>query len=175
VLVVPILLGSLLASAAPAQVAGPMPVLSRVEPAADGYVLVGRDFGTKRDQVQVFEDGRSLPAASVISVANDRIVVRSEPTGKVQHRVVAGGRASAPVSFTHSVAARGLQPKQGTAGTPAVIGQRFQPKTVTAQELTMIGQRFQPKAVTPPELSMIGQRFQPKTVTTQELTMIGQR
>jgi len=116
---------------------GPTPVLNRVEPAADGYVLVGRDFGTTRDQVQIFENGRPLPATSVISVANDRIVVRSEPTGTVQHRVVGGGRASALVSFTHSVA----QPKRVTTGTLPMIRQRFQPKAVTAPELSTTGQR----------------------------------
>ena len=165
------LLVSLLASAASAQVAGPVPLLSRVEPAADGYVLVGRDFGTRPDQVQVFEDRRPLPATSVISVANDRIVVRSSPTGTMQHRVVVGGRASALVSFTHSIA----QLKQVTTGTLPMIRQAFQPKVVTAPELSMTGQRFQPKAVTAPELAMTGQRFQPKAVTPPELSMTGQR
>ncbi len=76
------------------------PILSRVESTTDGYALVGSGFGTDRNQVQVFEDSTQVPAASVVSVANDRIVVRSRPTRTVEIKVVVGRLASGVVRFT---------------------------------------------------------------------------
>jgi hypothetical protein len=78
------------------------PTLKRVELTADGYVLVGAGFATDKGKVQVFEGATPVPSASVVSVANDRIVVRSKPAGTVQHKVVVSGRASAVVSFSHA-------------------------------------------------------------------------
>ena len=83
------------------------PVLARVEPTADGYALVGKGFGTNRSRLQVFEG--STQVGTLVSLADDRIVVRSRPSGVVQHRVVVGGLPSATVVFTHRTA-------------PAVVG-----------------------------------------------------
>lgn len=80
------------------------PVLSRVERTPDGYALVGRGFGTDRSRLQVFEGNAQI--GTIVSLANDRIVVRSQPSGTTQHRVVVGGLPSATLSFTHPVAAR---------------------------------------------------------------------
>jgi hypothetical protein len=80
------------------------PVLSRVERTPDGYALVGRGFGTDRSRLQVFEGNAQI--GTIVSLAADRVVVRSQPSGTTQHRVVVGGLPSATLSFTHPVAAR---------------------------------------------------------------------
>ena len=79
------------------------PILTRVEPTADGYALVGMGFGTDRSKVQVFEGATPVAPAAIASLTNDRIAVRSKPVGKVAHKVVVGGQASRVVVYNHPV------------------------------------------------------------------------
>lgn len=97
------------------------PVLSRVVSTDEGYALVGSGFGTNKDQVQVFEGATQVPARAVVSVANDRIVVRSKPAGTIEHKVVVGRQASQVVRFTHgSAAATGPRPLAPAPAAPSL-------------------------------------------------------
>lgn len=117
---------ALLIAAGPALGQAP-PTVTRVELTADGYVLVGTGFGTDRTKVQVFEGAATVPATSLVSVANDRIVVRSKPTGPVQHKVVVAGRASGVISVTHAA-----EPVTRQTPSVTVASVTLSPATVTA-------------------------------------------
>jgi hypothetical protein len=107
------------------------PVLTRLDRTADGYVLVGRGFGTDRSKVVVWEGGVRVSDFAVVGVAPDRITVRSRPTGSVMHRVEVAGVASGSLGVSHSGPVIGsigvtsaelarilASPKAQTAGAP---------------------------------------------------------
>ncbi len=188
------------ASAAPAKApqgmvapaAAAAPVIGKVEPTADGYALVGRGFGTESKRVEVFEGKTQLPASAITSVANDRIVVRSRATGKIEHRVVVGGLASQAVTFEHRAA-----PVASAARRPPSVPSVTQ--TLTTGEISMSGRRGAGRpggvppipsvtqALTTGEVSMAGRRGAPRagapppvpsvtqTLTTGEVSMTGRR
>jgi hypothetical protein len=94
------------------------PTLTKVEPTTDGYALVGSGFGADPGLVRVFEDKRAVPASAIVSVRNDRITVRSRPTGPVSVRVVVGGRSSAALAYTRPGPASCAKDHYGPACDP---------------------------------------------------------
>jgi hypothetical protein len=148
------------------------PTLSKVEPTADGYVLAGKGFGGDRARVQVLENGAALPAAAVVSLTDERILVRSRPAGRVEHRVVVAGRASAGVTFGHQSAAKPGATSRATAVAP---------KTLTLPTVSATGRRPEarpPKSLTLGTVSATGYRPEPqppKTLTLGTVSATGYR
>jgi hypothetical protein len=67
----------------------------------DGYALIGSGFGLDKTKIQVFEGRFALPPSALVSNTNERIIVRSKPSGIIQHSVVVSGRASNALMWTH--------------------------------------------------------------------------
>ena len=177
-------LGASLALAQPAQL--------RVKPTADGYEIAGKGFGKDKAKVQVFEGMTPVPAASIVSVTDDLIVVRSKVSGMIQHRVVIGNQ-TASVNFTHpatqpatkpvTAADATAKPGIGQSMSPAATGlsaaaavaavQRALPsltQTVATAPLSLTGNRGQAAAALPPPLPSLTQ-----TVTTAPVSLTGNR
>lgn len=99
------------------------PSLVSIEKTAGGYALLGRDFGNDPRQVQVIEGTRTLDPSTVTSVTNERIVVRSRPSGMIAHKVVVSGQPSNVLRFTHvaeaTLATVTVNPAALAGGRPA--------------------------------------------------------
>ena len=181
----------MMASAASAQ-----PSQLRVKPTADGYEIAGKGFGKDKAKVQVFEGMTQVPAASIISVTDDLIVVRSKPSGMIQHRVTIGNQA-ATVSFTHIAAQDSTKPVAVTeaaakpgigktiapgalAGGTVVAGSARAPgappalptltQSLTTPAVSLTGNRGQSAAAPPPPLPSLTQ-----TLTTPPASLTGNR
>lgn len=86
----------------------PPPQVFGVQRTPDGYALTGRGFGTDKARLQVFEGLTPVRPDAILSVADNRVVVRSNASGMVQHRVVAAGQQSNPFPFFHPQAPRAV-------------------------------------------------------------------
>ncbi|HEV8583454.1 MAG TPA: hypothetical protein VGT02_00635 [Methylomirabilota bacterium] len=109
------------------------PMLSRLDPTADGYALVGRGFGTDKDKLRVFEGDTEIYA--VLSLTDSRITMKSKPSGTVQHKVQVGSQTSNIITFTHPVApaAPTLTRVESTSNGYALVGRDFGSDTTKVQ------------------------------------------
>jgi len=93
-------------ASAPTPTPRPAPALTGVEPTADGYVLVGRGFGTDASKVQVIQGHLRLHVSAVASVSDNRITLRLgesvRPRGATEHKVRVAGQESNVISYTHT-------------------------------------------------------------------------
>lgn len=100
-----------------------VPAITLVQPTEAGYRLEGSGFGgsgfcTEKTAVQVLENNRRVDPNSVTSVTDNRIAVRSRPTGAtVQHSVIVGLLASNSVTFTHGPRITRITPDRGPRGS----------------------------------------------------------
>ena len=76
-----------------------MPIIASVAPAPEGYVVTGTGFGTDPSRVVVIENNAPLPVRDILSLADDRIVVRSRVTGFVAVTVRVGQMVSRPMLY----------------------------------------------------------------------------
>lgn len=84
-----------------------MPIIAAVAPAPEGYAVIGSGFGTDRRRIAVIENNTSLPARDIVSLADNRIVVRSRPSGFVSVTVRVGRLISQPMLFDAAAARAG--------------------------------------------------------------------
>ena len=148
------------------------PVLSRAERTAEGYALIGRGFGVDQSKVQVFEGDTPVPPAAIISLTDDRIVVRSRVTGTVQHKVDVGGLASQAITGNYP-AVPAISGPAGIAPTPPTrAGSRAPAPATTLSATPAAAPGTGPKNITTPPLALTGQRV---NMTTGPLTLTGLR
>ncbi len=91
----------------------------------DGYALIGSGFGLDKTKIQVFEGRFALPPSALVSNTNERIIVRSKPSGIIQHSVVVSGRASNALMWTHFMVSS--LPSSKTTYTESQEGKPIQP------------------------------------------------
>ena len=146
----------------------------RVKPTADGYEIAGKGFGKDKAKVQVFEGMTQVPAASIISVTDDLIVVRSKASGMIQHRVVIGNQTGS-VNFTHPAVQPAAKPAIAADAT-AKPGALLPPplpsltQTITTSPVSLTGNRGQAATAPPPPLPSLTQ-----TITTSPVSLTGNR
>ncbi len=148
------------------------PVLSRAERTAEGYALIGSRFGTDLSKVQVFEGEAPVPASAIVSMADDRILVRSKVTGTVQHKVVVGGLSSQAITGNYPPVPA-ISGPAGIAPTPPTrAGSRPPAPATTLSAPPGAAPGAGPKHITTPALTLTGQRV---NMTTGPLTLTGLR
>ncbi len=148
------------------------PVLSRAERTAEGYGLIGRGFGTDQSKVQVFEGDAPVPASAIVSMADDRILVRSRVTGTIQHKIVVGGLSSQAITGNYP-ALPAISGPAGIAPTPPTrAGSRAPAPATTLSAPPAAAPGAGPKHITTPPLTLTGQRV---NMTTGPLTLTGLR
>jgi len=157
------------------------PTLMQVKLTADGYELAGKGFGRDKAKVQVFEGFNQVAPGAIVSVADNLIIVRSKPSGMVQHRVVVGGQAST-IGFMHSATQFGgmAKPAPGPAKIPpglAAARVMVRPpavpsltQTLTTTQASMTGNRGQVAASAPSPVPSLTQNL-----TTAQASMTGNR
>ncbi len=91
------------------------PVLTKIESSVEGYVLLGKGFGADSMKVQVLEGTTQVSQSALTSVSDDRIVVKSRPSGTVAIKVAIGGQASNSMSFTLTGVQAQVQTQPGVA------------------------------------------------------------
>ena len=75
------------------------PAIMAITPTAQGYAVTGRGFGTDRSRVSIAESNTVLPATAIVSVADNRIEVRSTAIGAVTILIRVGAILSAPATY----------------------------------------------------------------------------
>ena len=81
------------------RLAVPPPAIAAISRSDQGYVIAGTGFGTDRNRLAITEDARAVPSASIVTLTNNRIDVRSAPTGDVSIRVAIAGKVSNAVQL----------------------------------------------------------------------------
>ena len=66
------------------------PEISGVVPMVDGYTIIGKDFGSNKNNVNIQENGQQLSVSKIWSVTDTRIEVLSMPQGPFSVKVKVG-------------------------------------------------------------------------------------
>jgi hypothetical protein len=75
------------------------PAITGITPLFHGYAIIGRGFGADARRVAVAENGTLLPPGAIVSVAENRIDVRSTAAGGFSVVVRVGAMLSAPAIY----------------------------------------------------------------------------
>ena len=128
-----------------------VPRLTRLETMDDCYALIGSGFGLDKAQVRVLEGRMSLPPSAIVSVADNRIVARSRPTGIVQHSVIVSGRTSNALIWSHPTVSVNPSPKEKySEKQPGMLVQSPQIKDSIVKQLSAAqrAEHTAPKTIT---------------------------